>query len=105
MRVWGRGSSSGNPLDFSGERSDLARGSFAARHFRDEPSGPGRVREDGTLANPRSESWRVMFGQCLSDLARNKRAGTETVQDEPRNKLRTEAPCLLKQAQGLGCRP
>src|SRR5216684_6741049 len=104
MRVWGRGSSSGNPLDLSGERSDLARGSFATRHFRYKPSGAGRVREDDTLANPCGESRRVMFGQCFRDVARNERAVSATVQNEPRNKLGTEEPCLLKQPQGLAGR-
>src|SRR5258708_2496269 len=105
MRFWGRGSSSGNPLDLSGERSDLACGQLATRHFRDEPSGAGGVRESDTLANPRGESRRVMFGQCPSDLARNEQAGNATVQNEPGNKLGTEALCLLKQAQCLSRRP
>ena len=39
------------------------------RNFRDEPSGTGGVRESDTLANPRGESRRVMFGQYRSDLA------------------------------------
>src|SRR6266446_4324526 len=101
MRVWGRGLSSGNPPDLSGERSNLACGRLATRHFRYKPSGAGRVREGDPLANPRSESWRVMFGQCPSDLARNERAGNATVQDEPRNELGTEVPRLLKQPQCL----
>jgi hypothetical protein len=41
------------------------------RHFGDEPSGAGGVRESDTLANSRGESWRVMFGQYRRDLARN----------------------------------
>src|SRR6266852_685158 len=105
MRVWGRGSSSANPLDLSGERSDLACGRFATRHFRDKPSGAGRVRENDTLANARGESRRLMFSHRLGDLARYERAGTATVQDEPRNKLRTEALRLVKQPQCLGRGP
>src|SRR6266852_5966875 len=102
MRVSGRGSSSRNPFDLGGERSDLARGSFAARHFRYKPSGAGRIRENDTLANARGESRRLMFSHCLGDLARYERAGTTTVQDEPRNKLGTEALRLLKQPQCRG---
>src|SRR5258706_16300719 len=90
MRVWGRGSSSANPLDLSGERSDLACGRLATRHFRDKPSGAGGIRENDTLANARGESRRVMFGQCLGDLARNQGAGSATVQDEPRDEAGAE---------------
>src|SRR5712675_211623 len=105
MRVWGLGSSSGNPLDLSGERSDLACGCLATRHFRDKPSGAGGICKNDTLANARGESRRLMFSHCLGDLACNECAGTATVQDEPRNKLRTEALRLVKQPQCLGRSP
>src|SRR6266849_11184698 len=105
MRAWDRGSSSRNPFDLGGERSDLACGQLATRHFRDEPSGAGGVRESDTQANPRGESRRLMFSHCLGDLACNECAGTATVQDEPRNKLRTEALRLVKQPQCLGRSP
>src|SRR6266853_2586285 len=105
MRVWGRGSSSGNPFDLGGERSDLACGRLATRHFRDKPSGAGGIRENDTLANARGESRWLMFSHCLGDLARYERAGTATIQDESRNKLRTEEPRLVKQPQCLARRP
>src|SRR5882672_9890524 len=105
MCAWDRGLSSGNPFDLGGVRSDLTCGSLATRHFGDEPSGAGGVRESDTLANPRSESWRVMFGQYLGDLARKERAGNATVQNEPRNELGTEAPRLVEQQQCLGRGP
>src|SRR5260370_28397068 len=105
MRVWGRGSSSGNPLDLSGERSALGCGWLATRHFRDKPSGARGIRENDTLANARGESRRLMFSHCLGDLARNERAGSAAVQDEPCNKLRTEALPLVKQPQCLGRSP
>src|SRR6266849_2093139 len=96
-RIWGRGWSSCDPFDLGSERGDLTRGRLATRHLRHEPSGARGLSESDTLANPRGKSRRVMFGQRLGDLARNERAGSATVQDEPRNKLGTEAPCLLKQ--------
>src|SRR5882672_10428376 len=105
MRVWGRGSSSGNPLDLSGERSDLACGWLATRYFRDKPSGAGGIRENDTLANARGESRRLMFSHCLGDLARDERTGTATVQEEPRNELGTEALRLVEQPQCLGPGP
>src|SRR6266852_6049041 len=105
MRIWCRGSSSGNPLDLSGERSDLTRGWLATRHFRYKPSGTGGIRESDTLADARGESRRLMFSHCLGDLARYERTGTATVQDEPRNKPRTEALRLVKQLKCLGRRP
>src|SRR5579883_1744269 len=101
MLACDRASSSRNPFDLGGERSDLACGRLATRHFRNKPSGTGGVPEGDTLANPRGESRRVMFGQYCSDLARNERAGNATVQDETRSKLRTKALCFLKQTQGL----
>jgi hypothetical protein len=63
----------------AGERSDLACGSFAARHFRDKPSGAGGIHENDMLANARGESRRLMFSQCLGNLARYERARTATV--------------------------
>src|SRR5260370_13168673 len=105
MRFWGRGPSSGNPLDLSSERSDLACGRLATRHFRDKPSGARGIRENDTLANARGESRRLMVSHCLGDLARYERSGTTTVQDEPRNKLRTEVLRLAKQPQCLGRLP
>src|SRR5260370_41922540 len=105
MRFWGRGPSSGNPLDLSSERSDLACGRLATRHFRDKPSGARGIRENDTLANARGESRRLMFSHCLGDLARYERAGSATVQDEPRNEMGTEVPRLVKQPQCLGRRP
>src|SRR5260370_16379482 len=101
MRFWGRGPSSGNPLDLSSERSDLACGRLATRHFRDKPSGALGIRENDTLANARGESRRLMFSHCLGDLARYERAGSATVQDEPPNNLRPEALSLLKHPQCL----
>src|SRR6266849_2301594 len=105
MRAWDRGSSSRNPFDLGGERSDLACGWLATRHFRYKPSGTGGVSESDTLANPRGESRRLMFGQCFGDLARNEGAGNATVQDEPRDEPGTEEPCLVKQPQCLARRP
>src|SRR6266478_9718938 len=105
MRVWGRGSSSGNPLDLSGERSDLACARLATLHFRYKPSGACGLRESDPLANPHGESRRLMFSHCLGDLARCERTGPATVQDEPRNKLGTEALRLVKQPQCLGRGP
>src|SRR5260370_26983659 len=105
MRAWDRGSSSRNPFDLGGERSDLACRRLVTRHFGDESSGAGGVREGDALANARSDRWRVIFGQCLGDLARNERAGSATVQNEPRNELGTEALSLLKEPQRLHARP
>src|SRR5258708_26361791 len=105
MRVWGRGSSSANPLDLGGERSDLACGWLAARHFRYKPSGACGLRESDPLANPHGESRRVMFGQRFGDLARDKRASNAAGQDEPPNELGTETSCLRKPPPLVGPGP
>jgi hypothetical protein len=105
MRAWDRGSSSPNPFDLGGERGDLACRQLAMRHFRCKPSGAGGIRESDPLANPHGESRRLMFSHRLGNLARYERAGSTTVQDEPRNKLRTEALRLVKQPQCLGRGP
>ena len=95
---WTGARSSHHPIDFRGQRGDLARGVTCGVDVEDEAAGARGVREGDALADTRGKHRRIVISEAVGGLAGDHGARGAAVEHEARDKLRAEDARFLRAA-------